>query len=157
MANFSPELFFDLAKHADKQDKYFKGLDAKLPGRFDPKEDVPKIEEFKDAIFMVIMLRAARYMELTRQSDNMSQEDKHAFADFGIVLFSSDVHPPTSTAKKDIQLRHEHQQDIMKTAHGILGPIPRKTVRSFLDGDISSKILDHFDDTVLALACKNPD
>jgi len=155
MADFSPELLFDLAKYADRDDVYFKNLDAILPGRFE-EEDKPKIDAFKDAIFMVIMLRAARYMKLTQQDSSTPLKKKHALGHFAVVLSSGDVHPD----EKNDELKF--QQNILNAARSKselfdqLGPIPRKTMRSILDDDISTKILDDFDNIVLALACKQP-
>jgi len=155
MADFSPELFFDLAKYADKNDVYLKGHKAKLPGRFED-DDLPKIEAFKDAIFMVIMLRAARYMEITQQEKIADQTKRHALGHFAVILSSGDVH----NDEKNFKL--SFQQNILKMARekselfDKMGPIPRKTVRSILDDDISTKILDHFDNIELSLACKKP-
>jgi len=151
MADFSPELFFDLAQYADNNDKYFKGLSPKLPGGFD-ESDLPKIDAFKDAIFMVIMLRAARYMELTRQKNIDDQTLKHAYGHFGVLLFSGDVHEEDVNDQKKILESDCAKNEILN----VVGPIPRKTIRSILDNDISSKILDDFDASVLALACKLP-
>lgn len=155
MADFSPELLFDLAKYADSQNKYLKEHKPKLPGRFID-TDIPKIDAFKDAIFMVIMLRAARYMELTRQGKSTPLDEKHALGHFAVVLSSGDVHRDEQNANLSFQ------EGILKSAQSkselfkMFGTIPRKTVRSILDDDITTKILDDFDNHALALACKPP-
>jgi len=102
MGKFSSDLFLRLAKDAAEQGD-FRDKDGDLflsnvniqdgeiaNGLFDDtgKKD---IEKFKDAVFMILMLRAHKYM-LVNCPEASTTFPEHAYTNFGITLIEQDVH-----------------------------------------------------------------
>ena len=93
MGQFSADLFLRLAKDVDDHNM-LKGIEYDDPsygeGTFG-KEGNDQINEFKNAVFMTLMMRAREYLTVTRQED-IDPELRHTYASFGITLIDSDVH-----------------------------------------------------------------
>ena len=103
MGQFSADLFLRLAKDVDDHNM-LKGIKYDDPsygeGTFG-KEGNGQINEFKNAVFMTLMMRAREYLTVTRQKD-LDPADRHTYASFGITLIDSDVH--RGEKKTDISL-----------------------------------------------------
>ncbi|MEP3653497.1 MAG: hypothetical protein ABJO36_01260 [Litorimonas sp.] len=92
MGQFSADLFLRLAKDSDNH-KMLDGINYTDPeyGEGDFGDGQKQIDEFKDAVFMMLMMRAREYMNVTRQ-EQLCADKRHAYTSFGITLIDSDVH-----------------------------------------------------------------
>ena len=150
MGQFSKDLFLRLAKDVDNHNM-LKGINYDNPaygeGTFGAGQD--QIDDFKDALFMVLMMRARQYMDSTRQED-LCPEKRHAYASFGITLIDSDVH----------EGENKLEENLVKK---ITGGIGLKTDTFYLDDKVLANCVralftgDSFPpNPIVRLACTNP-
>jgi hypothetical protein len=154
MAKFSSALLFDLAKYADKNGQFLSKEAQRVPGVF-KKCDEPKIDSFIHGVFMVLMLRAAKFAKMAEDA-GVAQKDMVALTHFNMLLFSDSVHPDETSDVENTKMRVFGDKGL-SGANGLIekfGPIPVRTDRSDFDDDLSKEILAAFDNLGLALACK---
>ena len=148
MSDFQSDIFLKLAKTADDF-----GL-IKEKSQFGDdfgKEDLDRIEKFKNAIFALLMLRARRFMqrEVTNKkgeivvNDNVEKQlDRFCYAEFSITMMSGHVHP-----EEREQYRDHFDGELAN------GPIGRMVGLSRFDEALELEFVKLFKDYNVTLAC----
>ena len=142
MGQFNADLIRDLALTADPKGNNTMDQTGDTKG-FSP-EAIVRIEQFKNAVFKLILMRAYNYYLATDQGSKLEPE-REAIASFSIHLDSLTVHPDAD------------QQDLK--SKGIITRVSTEEYDKIPGGsDDPCSLLEKFNnydgDLVFALACK---
>jgi hypothetical protein len=104
--------------------------------------DIAKIEGFKNAVFKILMLRAAEFIEKTGVSDMEDPENRFALTSIEIFLTSADIH-------NDGKFRPRHETFMATTE------IPARVAKGMFDSAEIKKLRKGFTEhnRVYMLAC----
>jgi len=159
MSNFSPELLLEIARTADSNNRFLRNTQKSSTISFDD-TDKAIINEFKDAVFTALMLRAAESLK-TATAGSLPQA--HTY--FAMTLFDKDVHPTNNLDPKDVEEMYANIKSTTSTssssnfdpeiAKNVIasGPITFRTLRSTNETPEIKEIMDGFDNFTITLTC----
>lgn len=163
MSDFSPDLLLEIARTSDNHNRFLRNVPTSSSISFDY-TDKAIINEFKDAIFTVLMLRAAESLKESLQK-KPPESPLRAHTYFAMTLLDKDVHPETVVDLTKVEAMYDNMRN---SASGLMdnpndpdvaknvilsGPITRRTLRAENETPIVEKIIDSFDNFTITLTC----